>query len=69
MVAIIFVGGPLQFVDTWVAFNREHMPLKPKRYASDIIKKPFVWFGQHYGRVPLKWWLYQPYAVWFKSLI
>ena len=23
---------------------------------------------RHYGRVPLKWWLYQPYAVWFKAL-
>jgi hypothetical protein len=23
---------------------------------------------RHYGRVPLKWWLYQPYSVWFKAL-
>jgi hypothetical protein len=24
---------------------------------------------RHHGHVPLKWWLAQPYAVWWKTLI
>ena len=24
---------------------------------------------RHNGRVPIKWWLYQPYSVWFKACI
>ncbi|MDD5180284.1 MAG: glycosyltransferase family 2 protein [Gallionellaceae bacterium] len=60
--------GPLHFLDDFVAVNREHVDTKTKtqrrkhyREAMDVVRR-------HYGRVPLKWWLAQPYAVWFKSI-
>ena len=61
------LAGPLSFLDDFVAVNREHDNTKTKtqrrrhyREAMSVVKK-------HYGRLPLKWWLAQPYAVWFKS--
>ena len=59
-------GAPA-FVDAFVAVNREHAETKTGtrrhehyREAMDVVRK-------HYGHVPLKWWLAQPYAVWFRS--
>jgi glycosyltransferase involved in cell wall biosynthesis len=61
-------AGPLQFIDEFIAVNRVHPDTKTKklrrmhyREAIDVVRK-------YYGRVPLKWWLAQPYAVWFKSI-
>lgn len=61
-------GAPL-FVDAYVAVNREHGATKTAtqrrahyREAIDVVRR-------HYGRVPLKWWLAQPYAVWYRSLV
>jgi hypothetical protein len=60
--------GDLRFVDVVAAVNREHADTKTRgnralhyREAMDVVRR-------HHGRVPLKWWLYQPYAVWFKAL-
>jgi glycosyltransferase involved in cell wall biosynthesis len=61
-------GAPL-FVDAFIAVNREHDATKTAtqrrahyREAIDVVRR-------HYGRVPLKWWLAQPYAVWYRSLV
>jgi glycosyltransferase involved in cell wall biosynthesis len=61
-------GKPV-FVDDFVAVNREHDETKTSskrrlhyREAMDVVRR-------HYGRLPLKWWLAQPYAVWYRSLI
>jgi glycosyltransferase involved in cell wall biosynthesis len=63
------LAGPLQFIDEFVAVNREHELTKTKmqrrrhyREAMGVVKK-------YYGQVPWKWWLAQPYAVWFKSIV
>ncbi|BAW80184.1 family 2 glycosyl transferase [Candidatus Nitrosoglobus terrae] len=60
--------GPLHFANSFIAVNRDHIATKTRnqrrlhyREAIDIVR-------QHYGRVPLKWWFFQPYAVWFKAL-
>lgn len=60
--------APLVFVDEFVAVNRDHLDTKTNtqrvlhyREAMDIVRK-------YYGRVPLKWWLAQPYAIWIKAL-
>lgn len=60
--------APLVFVDEFVATNRDHKDTKTNtqrvlhyREAMSIVRK-------YYGRVPLKWWLAQPYAVWMKAL-
>jgi glycosyltransferase involved in cell wall biosynthesis len=60
--------GPLHFVDDFVAVNREHEDTKTKTKRRLHYQEAIKIVRQHYGRVPLKWWLAQPYAVWFKSL-
>lgn len=60
--------GPLKFVDEYLAVNRDHCQTKTNtkrrlhyQEAMGVVKK-------YYGKIPLKWWLYQPYAVGFKSI-
>ena len=59
-------GAP-QFVDAFVAANRDHPATKTASFrrlhyieATDVVRR-------HNGRVPLKWRLMWPYAVWLKA--
>lgn len=61
-------AGPLHFVDDFVAVNREHEDTKTKTLRRRHYHEAMIVVRKHYGRVPLKWWLAQPYAVWFKSI-
>jgi glycosyltransferase involved in cell wall biosynthesis len=61
--------GPLIMLDEVLAVNREHEDTKTAtnrklhyQEAIQIIKKYNI-------KVPIKWWVYQPYAVWYKTLI
>lgn len=60
--------GPLHFFDDFVAVNREHVDTKTKTQRRKHYQEAMEVVRKHYGRVPLKWYLAQPYAVWFKSL-
>ena len=60
--------GPLQFVDEFVAVNREHADTKTKIKRRLHYQEAMAVVRKHYGRVPLKWWMAQPYAVWFKMI-
>jgi glycosyltransferase involved in cell wall biosynthesis len=60
--------GPLHFVDQFVAVNREHAETKTKTLRRRHYQEAMAVVRRHYGSVPLKWWLAQPYAVWFKTL-
>lgn len=60
--------GPLQFVDSFIAVNREHANTKTKTKRRLHYKEAIQIVRKQYGSVPLKWWLAQPYSVWFKSL-
>ena len=60
--------GPLAFVDDYVAINREHADTKTNTKRRLHYQEAMAVVRNHYGCVPLKWWLYQPYAVWFKTL-
>lgn len=60
--------GTLHFVDEFVAVNREHEDTKTKTKRRLHYKEAMKVVRKHYGSVPLKWWLAQPYSVWFKSL-
>lgn len=60
--------GPMQFVDQFVASNRDHESTKTNRLRRLHYKEAISVVGKHYGSVPVKWWLNQPYAVWLKSL-
>lgn len=61
------LGAP-RFVDEFVAVNREHEGTKTKNQRRLHYREAMQVVRKYYGRVPLKWWLAQPYAVWFKSL-
>ncbi|WP_158904621.1 glycosyltransferase family 2 protein [Burkholderia sp. L27(2015)] len=61
--------GPLRFLDDFVAVNREHEDTKTKTQRRRHYQEAMKVVRKYYGRVPLKWWLAQPYAVWFKSIM
>jgi hypothetical protein len=60
--------GPLEFVDGFAAVNRDHPATKTRRMRWLHYQEAIGVVRAHHGSVPLKWWLYQPYAVWFRSV-
>lgn len=60
--------GQLEFVDKFVAVNRDHEATKTKTFRRRHYQEAMAVVRKYHGRVPLKWWLAQPYAVWFKSI-
>jgi len=62
-------AGPLVFIDKFVAVNRDHQNTKTNTLRRRHYQEAMLVVKKHYGRIPLKWWLAQPYAVWFKSLL
>ena len=61
-------GTPV-FIDHFVAVNREHARTKTGTRRREHYREAIEVVRRHYGRVPLKWWIAQPYAVWYRSLI
>ncbi len=61
--------GPLVFVDDYLAVNRVHKFTKTQSFRRAHYLEAMAVVKKHYGKVPLKWWLAQPYAVWLKSII
>lgn len=60
--------GALGFLDAFVATNREHDATKTRNNRRQHYRESMAIVARHHGSVPLKWWLAQPYAVWFRSL-
>jgi glycosyltransferase involved in cell wall biosynthesis len=60
--------GELHFVDDFVAVNRDHEATKTRTLRRRHYQEAMAVVRKYHGRVPLKWWLAQPYAVWFKSI-
>lgn len=63
------LSGPLRFVDDFVAVNREHVATKTKNNRRRHYREAIAIVRKYYGRVPIKWWLAQPYAVWLKAIL
>ncbi len=61
--------GEPAFVDAFVAVNREHGGTKTSTQRRAHYREAMAVVRRHYGRVPLKWWVAQPYAVWYRSLV
>ena len=59
-------GEPL-YLDQFVAVNREHAQTKTSRNRRLHYQEAMATVRKHHGRLPIKWFLYQPYAVWYKS--
>ncbi len=57
------------FVDEVVATNRIHAGTKTNTQRRAHYREAMAVVRRHYGRVPLKWYLAQPYAVWYRSLV
>ena len=60
--------GPLCFVDEYTAVNREHAKTKTGTLRRLHYREAMNVVRRHHGRVPMKWWLAQPYAVWYRAL-
>lgn len=61
--------GPLVMVDEFVAVNREHNATKTNTKRSLHYKEAMSIVKKYHGSIPLKWWLYQPYAVWYRTFL
>jgi glycosyltransferase involved in cell wall biosynthesis len=59
--------GPFCTVDEYVAISRDHGETKTRLNRKLNYQEAIAIVRKYYGRVPLKWWLAQPYTVWFKS--
>ena len=49
--------------------NREHRGTKTARNRREHYREAMSVVRKYHGSVPLKWYLAQPYAVWYRSLI
>lgn len=63
------VFGPPCFLNEFVAVNREHRDTKTRQFRRRHYLEAIATVKKHNGSVPVKWWLAQPYAVWFKALL
>jgi glycosyltransferase involved in cell wall biosynthesis len=61
-------GAPA-FVPEFVAVNREHGETKTGTMRREHYREAIAVVRRHYGRVPLKWWVAQPYSVWYRSIV
>ena len=57
------------FIDAFLANNRDHGGTKTATLRRRHYDEAMAVVRKHYGRVPLKWYLAQPYAVWWRSLM
>ena len=60
--------GPLIHVPRVTAVNRMHSDTKTRNNRVAHYVEAIAVVRRHRGRVPIKWWLAQPYAVWWKAL-
>lgn len=61
--------GELHFVDDYIAINRDHSESKTNTQRFEHYKEAMGVVKKYYGSIPFKWWLAQPYSVWYKSII
>ena len=61
--------GPLVHVNKYVAVNLDHPFNKTNSHRRRHYQEAMAVVKQHYGRVPLKWWIAQPYAIWFRAML
>lgn len=62
-------GGEFAFVDQAIAVSRDHAETKTNTNRKLHYSEAIMTVRSHYGKVPLKWYLYQPYAVWLKQVV
>jgi GT2 family glycosyltransferase len=60
--------GPLLYVAHVTAINRKHNGTKTRNNRMAHYAEAIATVRRHHGRIPMKSWLAQPYAVWWKAL-
>jgi GT2 family glycosyltransferase len=61
--------SPLIYVDQFIAVNREHCATKTQSQRRRHYREAMMVVNKHYGRIPLKWSLAQPFSIWWKSML
>jgi GT2 family glycosyltransferase len=61
--------GPLGYVDADVALNRNHERTKTNAQRACHYHEAIAVVRRHHGRVPAKWWLAWPVAVWLRARV
>jgi len=61
--------GELKLVKSFIAVNRDHEQTKTNSQRARHYKEAIQVVRKHYGSVPIKWWICQPYSVWYKTLV
>ncbi|QOZ48641.1 glycosyltransferase [Bradyrhizobium sp. CCBAU 53340] len=59
--------GPLVHVPQVTAINRMHSQTKTRNNRVAHYAEAIAVVRRHYNHVPMKWWLAQPYSVWWKA--
>lgn len=60
-------AGPPVKVSDRVAVNRVHDQTKTNTQRRRHYQEAMAVVRRHHGKVPLKWWLAYPYAVWWRA--
>lgn len=63
------LSGPLLFLNEYVAVNRDHDETKTNTKRAAHYSEAMAVVRKYYGKLPLKWWIFQPYSVWFKAFL
>ena len=61
-------GGRFTFVDKFIATTRLHGRTKTRTSRKRHYDEAIGVVRRHYGRVPIKWFLWRPYSVWAKAI-
>lgn len=61
--------GNFYYIEDFVAVNRDHVNTKTNSKRFLHYKESISVVRKYYGSVPLKWFIAQPYSVWFKFSI
>lgn len=61
-----YAGSPVRIADM-VAVNRVHGQTKTNTHRQLHYQEAMAVVRRHHGKIPLKWWLAHPYAVWWRG--
>ncbi|MGY3581616.1 glycosyltransferase involved in cell wall biosynthesis [Bradyrhizobium sp. USDA 4341] len=61
--------GPFIHVPRVLAVNRLHADTKTRNNRAAHYAEAIGVVRRHHGRLPMKWWIVQPYAIWWKALL
>jgi len=61
--------GNFLYVDEFVAVNRIHENTKTSKHRRKHYREAMNVVRKYNGSIPLKWWIAQPYSIWYKNLL